>query len=83
MLYGVTDADDGVSGVEIEVSVDDGGANDAAGEDVAQAVRELLNPAVEESQAAGTTGTGRRIIQGTRVSTKILYPRLTNDRSIT
>lgn len=64
MLYGVTDADDGVSGVEIEVSVDNGEANGSAQEEVAQAVMELLNPVVEESQATGTTGTGRRIIQG-------------------
>lgn len=83
MLYGVTDADDGVSGVEIELSVDDGEANDVAEEEVAQAVRELLSPAVEESQAAGTTGTGRRIIQGTPLSTKILEARLTNKCSIT
>jgi len=50
LLYGVTDADDGVSGVEIELSVDDGEANDVAEEEVAQAVRELLSPAVEESR---------------------------------
>ena len=56
------------------MSVDDGEANDVAEEEVAQAVRELLSPAVEESQAAGTTGTGRRIIQGTPLSTKILNP---------
>lgn len=74
MLYGVLDADDGASGVEIEVSVDDGEANGVAEEEVAQAVRELLSPVVEESQATGTTGTGRRIIQGARVRTKILDP---------
>lgn len=56
--------------MEIEVSVDDSEANGFAQGEVAQAVMALLNPVVEESQATGTTGTGRRIIQGASLKCK-------------
>ena len=54
------DADDGTSGVEIEVSIGDGNTGDGE-QGTAEAVRRLLTPALEELQAARP---GRRTIQG-------------------
>ena len=54
------DADDGTSGVEIEVSFGNGSTGDGE-QGTAEAVRRLLTPALEELQAARP---GRRTIQG-------------------
>ena len=54
------DADDGGSGVEIEVSIGDGNTSDGE-QGTAEAVRRLLTPTLEELQAARP---GRRTIQG-------------------
>lgn len=49
-----------MSGIEIEVSVNDGETNSEE-QEAAEAVAQLLNPPADQQQV---TGTGRRIIQG-------------------